>query len=100
MDDLRPAKHYLGVFYLPNPQREHAELTTALKTVARDVKVIPLGSNCIMYLLMSETLPHLFPVGRIMHTGDHYMWVEIGEYTTTKEFSAAQGWLDSHRPRR
>jgi hypothetical protein len=93
-------RHYMGVFYLPKPQREHAQLTEALKSVARDVKVVPLGGNCVMYLLISEKPPHLYPVGRIMHTGDHYFFMEIGEYTTTNEFNAVQGWLDNHRPRR
>lgn len=92
-------KHYLGLFYLPKPQREHAQLTPALKTVCGDVKMIPMGGNCVMYLLVSETPPHLYPLGKIMHTGDQYFFMEIGEYTTTKEFNVVQGWLDSHRPR-
>lgn len=92
-------KYYLGLFYLPKPQREHAELTPAIKTVAKDVKMIPLGGNCVMYLLASETHPHRFPLGQIMHTGDQYFFMEIGEYTTTNEFSVVQGWMDSHRPR-
>lgn len=98
--DEKPDKHYLGVFYLRTPQREHANLTPALRTVAREVKVIPLGSNVVMYLLISKTLPHLFPLGKIMHTGDQHMWMEIGQYTTSHDFNAVQGWLDNHRPRR
>jgi hypothetical protein len=91
--------HYVGLFYLPKPQREHAQLVPALKTVASDVKVIPMGGNCLMVLLASTTAPHNFPLGGIRHTGDQVAWFEIGEYTTAREFGTVQGWLDSHRPR-
>lgn len=53
-----------------------------------------------MYLLVSETHPHKFPLARIVHTGDQYAWFEIGDYTDTWDFNAVKGWLDSHRPRR
>ena len=99
MNDEKPDVAYIGLFYLRAPQRQHANLTPALQTVARDVKVIPLGSNCVMYLLVSKVHPHTFPMGHIMHTGDQYVWAEIGEYVTTHDFNSVQGWIDSHRPR-
>lgn len=93
------AKHYLGVFYLPRPQREHAQITVTLKANAQDVKVIPMGGQCVMYLFVTETLPHNISFAKILHTGDQAFFMEIGEYTTTRDFNTVQGWLDSHRSR-
>lgn len=93
-------KHYLGVFYLPRPQREHAQITPTLKAVAQDVKLITMGGNCVMYLFASDVLPHNISFARILHTGDQAFFMEIGDYTTTRDFNTVQGWLDSHRPRR
>ena len=99
MNQPSTVKHYVGLFYLPKPQREHAQLVPALKSVACDVRTIPMGGHCLMVLLASEVLPHNFPLGKIRHTGDQVAWFEIGEYSTTMDFGAVLGWLDSHRPR-
>ena len=90
-------KNYLGVFYLPTPQREHAKISEILRANAQDVKVIPIGGNAVLYLFATETKPHHISFSQVLHTGDQVFFMEIGEYTTTQDFHTVQGWLNSHQ---
>lgn len=91
-------RNYLAGFHLPNPQPEHAKITEAIRAVAQDVKVIPLGGKTILVLFTSEKLPHTIDFSRILLNGDQGFFIELGEYVATKDFQVMQGWLNSHRP--
>jgi hypothetical protein len=91
---------YLAIFGLPKPQREHAKLAEAIRSVAGDdfkQFIVPGG---VGYVYESETLPWNMPFGQILHNGDTRIIVEIGEKTLMDGYGAAVGWLNTRRPRR
>lgn len=90
------AIRYMGVFYLPKPQREHGKISEVLRAVAKDVKQIVLGGNTVIYFFVSEVPPHNISFSQVLHTGDQAFFIEVGEYSTARDFGAVQGWLNSH----
>lgn len=90
---------YIGIFKLPNPTREHANIDDVIRSTAKggDFKKIVLGSNTVVYLFDSSEKPHNLTFSRILMTGDEVAFFEIGEYFTATGFRALQGWLNSHR---
>jgi len=90
---------YLAIFGLPKPQREHAQLVDVIRTASGgEFKqfIVPGG---IAFMYESENLPWNLSFSKILHTGDTKIIMEVGERVLLEGFGAAEGWLNTRRPR-
>ncbi|MFN3295218.1 hypothetical protein [Caldimonas sp.] len=90
---------YLAIFGLPKPQPEHAKIVEVIRAASGgEFKqfIVPGG---IGFMYESEELPWNLSFSRILHNGDTKLIVEIGEKVLLEGYGAAQGWLNTRRPR-
>jgi len=90
---------YLAMFWLPKPQREHAKLVEVIRAAAvGDIKQFPITGG-VAFMFESEVLPWNLSFSKILLNGDSRIIFEVGEKVSMDGFGAAQGWLNTRRPR-
>jgi hypothetical protein len=91
---------YLAIFGLPKPQREHLGIVDVIRATSNgEFKqfVVPQG---VGFVFESEELPWNLSFSRILMNGDTRLIMEIGERFCMDGYGAAEGWLNTRRPRR
>lgn len=96
-------RKYLAIFFLPVPQKEHAEIEKAVAYHSDgDYKRAFLnanrdGSGVVGYLFTSNTVPWQMGFGLL--NGDTKLIVEIGDKYSEDGHNIAAAWLRSHQSR-
>jgi len=100
--EKRATKQYVLFITLGERQPEHSQLPNALRAASNDrFKAIPTPAGLLVFM-DSE----LWPIeiaghfGKILLNQDSYVILELGkDWWVSKNQSAAQGWLNTHRPK-
>ena len=91
---------YLAVFGLPKPHPEHAKIVDVIRAASGGEFTRFVQPPGVWFCYESETPPWLLDFGKILHTGDTRMIVEIGDRLALVGYGAMEGWLNARRPRR
>lgn len=94
------ARLYIAMFWLPRPQREHAQIVDVIRaTSVGNFKqfMIPGG---VAFAYESEQPPWQLSFSKILHTGDTKLIAELGDQIVLDGLGAVDGWLNARRPRR